>query len=111
MLYKMKFPITRQEIIGIDYNREARERRINEMMKKLCERFETFHINTYNRLSKPTQFQYRDGPEMYRHTYLSSDKIDVQKLYDEFYQKIRETFLDCKIIVDPLQTYVIIDWS
>ena len=26
-------------------------------------------------------------------------------------EKLKETFIDCDIVIDPLKTYIIIDWS
>ena len=34
-----------------------------------------------------------------------------ERLIPEFIEKIRENFIDCDVIVDPLRTYLIIDWS
>ena len=38
------------------------------------------------------------------HTFISvADK--------DFVEALEKTFIDCKILVDPLKTYLIIDWS
>jgi len=35
----------------------------------------------------------------------------VTKYLPEFIDLLKDTFIDCDIIVDPLKTYLIIDWS
>ena len=42
-------------------------------------------------------------------TILNSES--VAKYLPEFIDLLKENFIDCDIIVDPLKTYLIIDWS
>ena len=35
----------------------------------------------------------------------------LNKYLPEFIDLLKETFIDCEIIIDPLKTYLIIDWS
>jgi hypothetical protein len=35
----------------------------------------------------------------------------VTKYLPEFIDLLKDTFIDCEIIIDPLKTYLIIDWS
>jgi hypothetical protein len=44
-------------------------------------------------------------------SYTISNGEPVAKYLPEFIDLLKENFIDCDIIVDPLKTYLIIDWS
>lgn len=48
-------------------------------------------------------------PQIQRHEALQ--RIHSVDLIPRFIEKLKATFIGCEIIVDPLKTYVIIDWS
>lgn len=41
----------------------------------------------------------------------SKNTADFNQALPEFIEMLKETFIGCDIIIDPLKTYLIIDWS
>lgn len=115
----MKFPITRESLRTYDYKTELEELRKEEIEKcftvalnYLCDDFRK-HIRSN---PKDTRFVWHK-----LQTYHRSFRIEgllTQEVFDltsdkhlyRFVDTLKELFIGCDIIVDPLKTYVIIDW-
>jgi hypothetical protein len=116
----MKFPITRESLQAFDFVKEQQEKLEEEIQKRftqildgICNEFQrTMQLNSKEKrfvwrnlhlLSSPHMIQYQYG------TYSSSTKpLELDQL---FIEKLKGVFIGCDIIVDPLKTYLIIDWS
>jgi len=110
----MKFPITRESLQAFDYAKEQEElkeeelqKRIEIVLENLCETFKmnirsnsqqkkfVWQLNYFNTISIPkSKFGYR-----------------LDEYLPQFIDKLKEIFIGCDIIIDPLKTYLIIDWS
>ena len=100
----MKFPITRECLQTFDYNKvqedikkEELEKRINHMLGLLCEIFK----NSLQTNCKQKKFVWN----------ILSSFRNVNVELPVFIEKLKELFIGCDIIIDPLNTYVIIDWN
>ena len=117
----MKFPITRETLQAFDYAKEQEElfeeqvdKLHNETLHNICNQFKIY----MNSNSKEKRFIWRDVnrlitmhislPMRVGHM-VTSSKIDLY--LPKFIKKLEETFIGCDIIIDPLKTYLIIDWS
>lgn len=110
----MKFPITREALQMFDPVKEKEERKEDEIkavltriLEKLCQEFErSMHTNIgENRFIWRQLYSIRD---------ISIAGFPIQKTdthLPRFLNMLEETFIGCKIIMDPLKTYLIIDWS
>jgi hypothetical protein len=117
----MKFPITRESLQAFDYAKEQEELKEEELQKGLtlildglCKEFkQAMPLN-----SKEKKFVWRGlnnilSPHngyirMMNHLDENSAK---ERLFSIFIDKVKEVFIGCDIIIDPLKTYLIIDWS
>jgi len=98
----MKFPITRESLQAFDYAKEQEELKEEEIQKRhtqilegLCNHFkQNMHSN-----SKEKKYIWRQVSSVNR------------AHLPQFIEKLKEAFIGCDIIIDPLQTYIIIDWS
>jgi len=110
----MKFPITREKLQAFEYTTELLELRQEELQKRieivlenLCKTFKmniqsnskekkfVWQLNYFNMISIPnSKFSYT-----------------LDEYLPQFIDKLKETFIGCDIIIDPLKTYLIIDWS
>lgn len=120
----MKFPITREMIKAYDYATELEELRKEEIEKcftvalnDLCDDF-TKNIRSnpkdtrfvWRKLQTPRYFSpylryHSMGQNVIEEFVLSSDEH-----LPRFVKSLGELFIGCNIIVDPLKTYIIIDW-
>jgi len=109
----MKFPITRECLQAFDYMKEQEElkeeevqKRLTQILDGLCKEFK----KSMNSNSKEKKFVWRElhyvrqfhSPGLY-------SKMD--EYFPLFIEKLKEVFIGCDIIIDPLKTYLIIDWS
>jgi len=121
----MKFPITREELQSYNYSSIMQQRteeninkKITETIQNICDDFERNLPNTVNEkkfvwywgkgngIDKIIQYSYGQ--------YGLSDPTTI-KTYTEitkksFMKRLRELFIGCTILMNPLQTYIIIDW-
>jgi hypothetical protein len=106
----MKFPITRESLQAFDDVKEREELREQEIqgrlaliLEGLCKEFKKHMTSTEKR------FVWRKLHIIsiinYPNNSSKNDYIPV------FIDKVKETFIGCDIIIDPLKTYLIIDWS
>jgi hypothetical protein len=124
----MKFPITRESLQAFDYAKEQEEVKEEEIQKqltlileRLCKEFQQampsnikekkfvwnglcnitrFNTNLIEPMNTPLEAK---SPLAY-----NSSKKDYVPI---FIDKLKEVFIGCDIIIDPLRTYLIIDWS
>jgi hypothetical protein len=111
---RMKFPITRESLQAFDYAKEQEELREEEIQKKLtlileqlCKEFKQAMPSNI----KEKRFVWQgiryitmiNAPLAY-----NSSKKEYLPM---FIEKLKEVFIGCDIIIDPLKTYLIIDWS
>jgi len=98
----MKFPITRESLQEFDYAKEQEELKEEENQKRLTQILEIickdFKQNMQSN-SKEKKYVWRQVSSV-NHTHLP-----------QFIEKLKEIFIGCDIIIDPLKTYLIIDWS
>ena len=109
----MKFPITREILQAFDYAKEQEELKEEEIQKRLtlildslCKDFKQSMPSN----SREKKFVWRklNNITMMNHQDRTSSKKDYIPI---FIDKVKEVFIGCDIIIDPLKTYLIIDWS
>ena len=111
----MKFPITRESLQAFDQKKEDAEKtehRIQQLLewhvKEICDTL-VKGMAGYSRDKKfvwrgftnSAVFDRREG------AYL----IQIDDYIPRIIEKLKETFIGCDVISDPLKTYIIIDWS
>jgi len=125
----MKFPITRESLQAFDFVKEQQEKieeelqiRYNQILEGVCKEFQrTMQLN-----SKEKKFVWRNMhllrtlhiEEVYRvgSSYKGAvdsykGAVDIDSYLPQFIEKLKGIFIGCDIIIDPLKTYLIIDWS
>jgi len=130
----MKFPITRECLKALDPQKEKKEKyefliqtHIKSLVSDICRDIEFLVLYEIPSNQNP---KYNDSNKK-RHDELIRDKryiwdlknirinplpptytsIGESILIPRLVEKLKETFIGCDIIVDPLKTYLIIDWS
>ena len=104
----MKFPITRESLQAFDYAKEQEELRKEEVQKHLAQILEQLCAEFKQSMpsnSKEKKFVWRQ---------LNKVRFNVPKTDEylpQFIETLKYTFVGCDIIIDPLKTYLIIDWS
>ena len=127
----MKFPITRESLQAFDFAKEREELREEAIQNNLYQLLDIirkeFKSNMYTN-SKEKKYIWRNlhmlrnlniNNNLGQYTYGSvggitfsqstTPKIDEHS--PRFIDMLKETFIGCDIIVDPLKTYLIIDWN
>jgi hypothetical protein len=113
----MKFPITREELQSFDHikaradlQEEAIQKRFALILEQLCNEFKaSMPSNSTEKRFVWRQFRNITEFQLVRHYNLNSS-ISEDRL-SQFIEKLKAIFIGCDIIIDPLQTYLIIDWS
>ena len=109
----MKFPITRERLQAYEYAKDQEELKEEEIQKRLtlildglCKQFkQAMPSNT-----KEKKFVWRGLNDILLMNV--QDRNSAKKDYIPiFIDKVKEVFIGCDIIIDPLKTYLIIDWS
>jgi hypothetical protein len=114
----MKFPITRKDLQAFDYVKEKEEEKEEENQKifkqildGLCKEFQQNMLLN----SREKRFVWKKrGIDSIRYLGCMSNREgmeDKDKYLPMFIEKLKELFIGCDIIIDPLKTYLIIDWS
>ena len=113
----MKFPITRETLQAFDQkteDAEKKEDRIHKLLhddvKQICNEVEkgmTLYSREkrfiWNGLRPNLRFsRNQNGPE-----YM---KVNIDEYLPRLIDALKETFIGCDIITDPLKTYIIISW-
>ena len=104
----MEFPISRT---NLQRYRECKavaadiKERVSEEIKVICKNVEATILNTYD-----NYYIYRVPSHV---KYGSSGLSFTQQanIIKELMNSITNLFIDCKIIIDPLESYILIDWS
>ena len=116
----MKFPISRESLQTF-----AREKENEEMNKELIEKQIILHLDKFRKdfktymmgyqsdmngrqVEKEKRFVARLGGDSYL---INSNIITTDKYLDILRERVKELFIGCDFIIDPLKTYMIIDWS
>ena len=109
----MKFPITREILQAYDHAKEQEEVREEEIQKtlvgivnRICTECKT-NMLLY---SKEKRFIWREINTV-RNLHFQRYKFTMDEYFPRFIEKLQESFIGCDIIIDPLKTYLIIDWS
>jgi hypothetical protein len=109
----MKFPISRESLQAFNYAKEQEELREEEVQKRLAQILEELCKEFKQSMpsnSKEKKFVWRrfNNITMMNHQDRNPSKKDY---LPQFIDTLKYTFVGCDIIVDPLKTYLIIDWS
>jgi len=115
----MKFPITRESLQAFDIAKEQEELKEDELQKhfmlmldEICRDFK----QTMPSNSKEKKYVWRQLHERIRQIRFTGyspghNAVQYNECALRFIEKLKETFIGCDIIMDPLKTYLIIDWS
>jgi hypothetical protein len=109
----MKFPVTRESLQALDsakyrteLNEEEMQKDFKAMIDRLCQEFQR---------SMPSNLQHKrfvwrelQNIRQYRR---GGSHSEMDTYLPRFIEKLKEVFIGCDIIMDPLKTYLIIDWS
>jgi len=108
----MKFPISRESLQTFtrekyykEMDKEMIEKQINVDLDKFHKDFKAYMIG-YEVEKKKFVFPLGVGGNL-----INSRKITKDEYLDMFIEKLKELFIGCDFIIDPLKTYMIIDWS
>jgi hypothetical protein len=124
----MKFPITRQSLQAFDNDKEQTELKEEEFQKKFTQLLENicteFKKNMPSNSKKKMFVWYLKGLQhlhipgisnygSYNGSYNKGTLIteNFQEYIPMLLEKLNEIFIGCDIVVDPLKTYLVIDWS
>lgn len=114
----MKFPITRETLQAFDQiteNAEKKEDRIQKLLrddvKQICNEVEkgmTLYSREkrfiWNELRRNLRFSHDQGVPAYMY-------VNIDEYLPRLIDALKETFIGCDIITDPLKTYIVISWS
>jgi hypothetical protein len=118
----MKFPITRESLQAFDPVKEHEERMEEEIQTRYAQMVDII----CKEVQRSMRTSSKEKKYVWRNLHLVRSLPTLEELYtgiycpkttniDEhlprFVEKLRETFIGCDIIIDPLKTYLIIDWS
>lgn len=103
----MKFPITKESLQGFNYAKEVEEQAEETIQKEIASVIQTLCKDfTMNLCANSGR---NDAVREKRYVWRNLPR--VARFYDKFIEKLGDVFVDCNFIVDPLKTYLIIDWS
>lgn len=105
----MQFPITRERLQNYRKNEAAEayaKERINKAVSEICHQVENIA-----KTGRDQKFTYTLTRTNLTAQDLSADFGTVRPVLDDVLSKLRELFPDSTIQVDPLKTYILIDWS
>ena len=135
--HTMKFPITRESLQAFDPAKErnnkdeiAVQNHINLLVQGIADTIENRMLWTMPKPGGEVMTKQSLADQEKAHKQIMNDRrfiwdgvrnirisgrsiLDVSEsvLVQLLVEKLKETFIDCDIIVDPLRTYIIIDWS
>ena len=109
----MKFPITRQSLQAFDNDKEQNELKEEEFQKKFTQLLENICTEFKKNMpsnSKKKMFVWRlEGlQQLYVRGIIT---MNFNEHIPMLLEKLYEIFIGCDIVVDPLKTYLVIDWS
>jgi hypothetical protein len=115
----MKFPITREELQSYNNSSIIQQRieeniniKISEIIKNICDDFERNLPNNINEKKFVWYWERGYGiDQIIRKSWGACESTTyIQNKKKYFMELLRELFIGCNIIMDPLQTYIMIDW-
>jgi hypothetical protein len=118
----MNFPITRETLQELTVEKVLKERAEEEIEKKLHKLLEqlcsAFQLSIEITLKEKKFVWHGLGnvcslgipPGMSR-SQSAKSKYNYDVYVPTFIEKLKEKFIGCDIVIDPLKTYLIIDWS
>ena len=135
--HTMKFPITRESLQAFDPAKErnnkdeiAVQNHINLLVQGIADTIENRMLWTMPKPGGEVMTKQSLADQEKAHKQIMNDRrfiwdgvrnirisgrsiLDVSEsvLVQLLVKKLKETFIDCDIIIDPLKTYLIIDWS
>ena len=123
----MKFPITRETLQAFDQKKEDAEKQeeiIQWMLEADTKAICTEVVRGMSNYSREKKFVWRDlnnvqrpsisvrsGPSISVRSGIGPSQITKDIYLPRIIEKLKETFIGCDVISDPLKTYIIIDWS
>jgi hypothetical protein len=110
----MKFPISRESLQTF-----TRAKEIEEMNKEMIEKQIILDLDKFSKDFKNYMMGYQVEKEkrfvwgfaFHMNNMINGNKITKDEYINMFIEKLKELFIDCDFIMDPLKTYIIIDWS
>jgi hypothetical protein len=115
----MKFPITRESLQAFDPVKEHEERMEEEVQKSFTQMIDIICKEVERNMhSKEKKYVWRNL-HLVRNLHINIrfpvgstyKTMNTDEYLPRFIEKLKETFIGCDIIIDPLKTYLIIDWS
>lgn len=109
----MKFPITRESLQVFNCKENMIQKEIAKILEDLCKDFEMDMPYNY----KEKKYVWKQLNTIRQFDIQTSNQDECvpgstqDKYLPQFIEKLKELFVGCDIIIDPLKTYVIIDWS
>ena len=127
----MKFPITRETLQELTVEKVLKERaeeeiekKLHELLEEVCVVFQLSIESTLNEkkfvwhglgairyLGLPAGYIPLQIPSGYSRAQGAPSRYNYDVYLPTFIEKLKEKFIDCDIVIDPLKTYLIIDWS
>ena len=114
----MKFPITRESLQAFDQHTEDAEKKEEDIQKMLVGDVNGICNEVKRRMteySRDKKFVWRDLLRKIRvRDYgmgYPTQVITIDEYLPHLVNKLKETFIGCDILADPLKTYIVIDWS
>ena len=110
----MKFPITRECLQTFDFAKERdelREEEINKMLAQILEQLCNEFKKSMSSNFREKKFVWRRLQHIRQLHINGFNSTNLDEHVPQFIEKLKEVFIDCDIIIDPLKTYLIIDWS
>ena len=111
----MKFPITRQTLQAFDIEKDRLEVCKEEIQRQLIQILETvcqdFKRNLYSPPIFPQNKYIWRKIDIIQSARGAGFMPDPDENLSTFIEMLKKTFIACDISMDPLKTYIIIDWS
>jgi hypothetical protein len=112
----MQFPITRRRLQAYkndEYLINETRQRIDKIVKYICDNIEKTVITSGQRKYIYQMSHVRELRELIQGKARFSDSnLPTQPdILEQVLDALKEKFIDCDIVVDPLETYILIDWS
>jgi len=109
----LNYPIYKKQIqdgsIQKELNEKIRDEEINKFIQLQVEKIIS-NIITKHHSGKKYQYEYKSNVNFYSAFNVYSEKFE-DMLKDKILNSLKEKLPDCDIQMDPLKTYILIDWS
>jgi hypothetical protein len=105
----MNFPITRETLQSYDYAKLQEDIRNEEMQKRFANILDDIRVEFKKTL--PQNIRIKRFVWSKLNIVRGISNVGSNDYIPQLIDKLKEIFIGCDIIVDPLQTYLIIDWS